>query len=326
MRCGRECEQLASALEILAAARTQEAVPPDFREAARQHVLEKPGEERVDREGDRSRLVSAPMRVPEGDTAVGEALEPLIREGDAIDIAREIEHRVVARADLLHVHRPPSLPHAGIDLVLDPSAGKRVTHRRAKDPREHVAGEKEATVSGPDPGRAIRGQATGSDEEMGVGMVLQRPGPGVEHGEDAESTADPSAIIGDGLHRTGGFTQERGVDDTLMPPRHGAELMREREGEEVMIAGEQATLHVLQPELRAIPLALRAVAIATGVIAVVERAAVVTPVERPAECRRAAVHDILQGAALGRQKAPGVRLHVRRSRHADNVRQLDHGA
>lgn len=82
-----EREQLASTIEIVTAAGTQEAVPPDLREPARQHVLEKSGKERVNREADGSRLLRARLGVPEGDAPAGEACEPLIGEGDAIDVA-----------------------------------------------------------------------------------------------------------------------------------------------------------------------------------------------------------------------------------------------
>ena len=131
-------------------------------------------------------------------------------------------------------------------------------------------------------------------------MILQGAGPRVEHGEDARGAADPLPIVRDGLHGGGGFAKQRGVDEPLMPARHGAKLRRQREGEEVMRAWEQAALHAHEPALGAIVLAFRTVPIATRVITVVERPAVVAPIERAAESRRAAPDDVLERSALGR--------------------------
>src|SRR5881409_462260 len=101
---------------------------------------------------------------------------------------------MLARADLLHVHRPAALPHARIDLRLDSGTRHRIPDLRAEDPGEDVPGQEKAPVSGPDPRGAISGQATRGHEEMGVRMILQGAGPRVEHGEDARGAADPLPI------------------------------------------------------------------------------------------------------------------------------------
>jgi len=93
-----------------------------------------------------------------------------------------------------------------------------------------------------------------------------------------------------------------------------------------VIAREEALLDPVEPGLRTIRLALRAMAIATGVVAIVQRAAVVAPIQGAAEARRATVDDVVQGATVGRQEAPGVCVEVRRPSHADDLRQLEHEA
>jgi hypothetical protein len=77
--------------------------------------------------------------------------------------------------------------------------------------------------------------------------------------------------------------------------------------------------------LRAIGLAFRAVAVATRVIAVLEGPAVVTAIARAAEGGGATLDNGGEGVALGWPERPGVRGEIRRSRRADDVRQLDHG-
>jgi hypothetical protein len=63
-----------------------------------------------------------------------------------------------------------------------------------------------------DPGGAIGGEATRSDEEVSVRMILERARPGVKHGKAAEGAADPGAIGGEQLDRSRGLTEKCGVD------------------------------------------------------------------------------------------------------------------
>jgi hypothetical protein len=62
----------------------------------------------------------------------------------------------------------------------------------------------------------------------------------------------------------------------------------------------------------------------TGVIAAVERLVVVAAMEGAAEDGGATLGNVGEGASLGWPEPAGVRGEVRRSRRADNVRQLDH--
>ena len=147
----------------------------------------------------------------------------------------------------------------------------------------------------------------------------------MEHREDAERAADPRAIVGQRLDGGRGFAEERGVHHRLVCARDGAEWLRQGKGEERVVARQQARARALQPVLRALVLTRRAVAIAARVVRVVERRAVVTAIERPAEGRRATGDDVVQRAAVRRQHPPRVRLDVRRARGAEDVRHREHG-
>jgi hypothetical protein len=111
------------------------------------------------------------MRVAERDLAVPVVLQPLIGEDHAIDVAGEIAHCVLPAPNRLDVYDPPPLPHGRIDRAREAGAGEGVSHLRAIDVREHVAGDEEARMRGPDPGRAVGGEATGGDEHVRVWMV-----------------------------------------------------------------------------------------------------------------------------------------------------------
>jgi len=120
----------------------------------------------------------------------------------------------------------------------------------------------------------------------------------MQHGEDAQRAADPLAIRGERLDRRGGFTKQGGIDEPLVRASHRPELVRQREREEVMIARQQSRAKAGEPILSPVLLAFGAVPVATRVVAVVERTAVVTAVERSAEGRGAAGDNLLHGTAV----------------------------
>ena len=78
-------------------------------------------------------------------------------------------------------------------------------------------------------------------------MVLHRAGPRVEDREDAGRAADPRAIVGERLHRRRRFAQQCGVDDLLMREGDGTQRLREREGEQVVIARRAAIAPACAP-------------------------------------------------------------------------------
>jgi hypothetical protein len=146
----------------------------------------------------------------------------------------------------------------------------------------------------------------------------------VQHREDADGATDPLRISGERLHGCGGFAQQGRVHHARAGARHGPQLVREREGEKGVITRQEPLLRPGQPVLRPILLTLRAMPVPAGVVVILDGPTVIAPGDRAAERRRPTAREVGQGAPLRRAKSPGVRCHVRRSRRADNVRQLQH--
>ncbi len=97
-RRGVELEQVSRALKRRAAGRTQETIIPDLGEAPREHVFEKTRDECVHRKRQPSGLLGARVRIAKRDATVREGFDPVIGEGDVIDIAGERARRVRSAA------------------------------------------------------------------------------------------------------------------------------------------------------------------------------------------------------------------------------------
>jgi hypothetical protein len=141
---GVKLEQVADTLEILATGRTQQAVGADLGEAAREDVLEKARDEDIDRQCHALALVSARVRVSEGDVVVFEAFEAVVGKGHAVDVAREVERGLLAAADLLDMDDPRPLPCGGIEITIQAGASHGIPHLGAEEFGEYKAGEEEA--------------------------------------------------------------------------------------------------------------------------------------------------------------------------------------
>ena len=147
-------------------------------------------------------------------------------------------------------------------------------------------------------------------------MLVRRP--------DLRAATDPLAISGQRLDGRRGFPQERGVDDARMATRDGAELMRQREGEEILRTGEQPGPGPRQPVVCPILLARGTMPVAAGMVVVLHRTAGVAAGDRAPHRGGATRGNVRERATLGRQQSPGVALKVRRPRGADDVRERDH--
>lgn len=97
--------------------------------------MEEATEEDVRRKGLTPRLVRARVCVAEGDALVVKPLEPIVREGHAVDVPREIERGLLTGADRLDVDRPGALPDVRINRAIEAGPPERVTQLRAKDLR-----------------------------------------------------------------------------------------------------------------------------------------------------------------------------------------------
>ena len=101
----------------------------------------------------------------------------------------------------------------------------------AEDTTEHLNGEKEA-VARVDPALVIRGEATGRDHAMDMGMMLQFLIPTMEHAEEADFSAEMAGIARHFEQRFSTGLEQQTVDHLLVlqsqrgePPRKGEDHM-----------------------------------------------------------------------------------------------------
>jgi hypothetical protein len=156
-RAGFEGEELAGALTASGGRGAQEAVGTDLGEALGQDVLEEASEEGMVGQGQAAGLAAARVDVAEGDPLAVEALDALVGESDAVDVAREVLGGVVAVAGVLEVDGPGLAEEGGVEAVEQLGAGQGVAHAGAEDLREGVAGDEEAGMSRLSPGVAVGG-------------------------------------------------------------------------------------------------------------------------------------------------------------------------
>ncbi len=110
---------MAGAIEVLAGGGAEEAVVTDLDEAAGEDMLEETGDKVLDRERHAAGLEGSGVGVAEGDLVVLEAFDAVVGECDTVDVAREVEGRELAVADLLDVGNPGFVfvPKVGIGLL-----------------------------------------------------------------------------------------------------------------------------------------------------------------------------------------------------------------
>jgi hypothetical protein len=60
----------------------------------------------------------------------------------------------------------------------------------------------------------------------------------MQHGQNTDAASDPRAIGRQRLDGGRGFVEQRGIDQFLVRVGEGAQLLREGEGEEVVVARE----------------------------------------------------------------------------------------
>ena len=126
---------------------------------------------------------------------------------------------------------------------------------------------------------------------MHVGVILQRPAPGVQDAEEAEPIGADELRVGRQRECLAGRLEERGVDRPLMAPRDVAQRGRQREGDQEVGTRQQAVGLVLEPGLGLVALARRAMPVAAGAAHGLDLAAGVAAVEHRAQLTGAAGGD-----------------------------------
>jgi len=172
-------------------------------------VLEKAGYEVLDLEVDAAALVGSGVGVAESNPALLEAFDSVVGDGNAVDVAREVESRVLAVADLLDVDHPwfGFGPEVGIGFLFEASTFEGVCDLGAKNLGDGVSWEEKVRVGWLNPGIPVEGEGAGGDEDVDMGVVGECAGPGVKDGENRDATADPSGIGRKGLDASCSLTE-----------------------------------------------------------------------------------------------------------------------
>ena len=142
---------------------------------------------------------------------------------------------------------------------------ERRQHLAAKELREDPDREEEIVAAGYPVG-TVGCQATARDDAVEMGMVHQGLAPGVQHGDEADSSAEMLRVGGDGPEGSCGGSEQGAVDFALVVQRQRRQLCRQGEDDVEIGDRQQILAAVFQPLGALLRLALRTVAIAAGVV------------------------------------------------------------
>jgi len=304
----------------------EQAVVADLGESSGQDVLEEPSDEGRCFQSAVLGLPRKRVAEAERDLPILKALDPAVDEGDAEDVAGEVLEDLLAAASVLEMHDPVLAPDLWSNAIDEAGVSQGVAELGAEEDREGSSRGEEIRPIGRDPAWSMAvAPSAGGDEDVDVGVVGHRTGPGVEDSEEAGPGAEVVGIGGEFQQRLGCGAHEHTVDQLLVRSGEGSKLGGEREGSEEVRAREQMRSSVLEPASSLIAVALGAVPVAAGVVGVLAHAAVVAGAQVPAEGRGATGLDVAHGLQVRGQHARAVVLAIGRSALAKDVRELQHG-
>src|SRR5438552_17279501 len=145
-----------------------------------------------------------------------------------------------AGADGFGMDHPVFVPDAGRDLSKGVGHFQRVTKLGAEDGGERLNGHEEVFAGG-EPTARVREAAAG-DDVMEVGMIEELAGPGVEHADHAQTTADEARVLSQLLESSGGSAKEQIVDQLLMAASQSAQLLWQSESHQEVMNGQEQVL------------------------------------------------------------------------------------
>ena len=261
----------------------------------------------------------------EHDLLVVNGNDSAVGDGDAEEIAGEVEQGLVAGTDGLAVDHPVLFPDLRRHQFKQPGPFQQVAELGPEDGGDQLDPDQEFAFCRP-PLAVVRAQATGRDQIMDMGVIAACPVPGMEHAGHGDLAADEAAVLGQ-LHDGGGrgLEQDR-VDDFLVRTGQWPEFGRQGGGDEEMGDGQQFVLLFVQPRLCFLVSAFGTVPVFAGVIAVDDVAAVLIRAEVgvAAHCFGAAVFDVAHGPELAGQDFASVSFSVLRPMAAEDIRQFRH--
>jgi hypothetical protein len=290
-----------------------EAEVADLAESRGQGVQEEASDELLWLEGDPVDTAGT-----EGDASVVVGDESLVRDGDAAEVAAEVSEDMPRFAfGRLEVDDPllvPEPPHQageseGVFEVAGRAAEPQVAevvggaNRREDQSAEqgsHPGGWEEVVALWLNPPRAVESEATGRDDTVEVGVVVELSGPGVQDDGGAELRAEH--VGGEGVQCTSGRIEEQVVYGLLIAQGDGSELLWQGEDDMEVADGQDALGAFGEPSSAGEGLAGGAMAVAAGVIHRLLVAAVRADVEMATAPRGTAGLEVVEQASLLRRQ------------------------
>src|SRR5215831_12991221 len=238
-----------------------------------------------------------------------EGHEAVVGDGDAVSVAGEIAEDMMGTAEGWFGIDDPVLAEQGAqesaegflvlqrskraredDLALLESSLESGDELTAKDATEHAHRQEEG-IARVDPARVVGRKTSGGNQTMQVRMEQQVLTPTVQHGKEADLSAEMFGIRRNLEQGLGGGVEQKIVEDLLVDQGQTPEMMRDREDDVNIRDRQQFALPGSNPTVARPTLTLGAMAIATTIKGEGAIAAARTLVTMSAQCRGATACD-----------------------------------
>ncbi len=297
----------------------QEAGETDTNEALRQRVKEEPPEELVGgkRQGTRG-VIAFPVLPSEGDLAIVETDEPVVRDRDAMGVTGEVVEDMFRSAEgSLRVDHPVDMVQRsdeGAEVFrvieafqiaeepqLSPPEGSP-QHREqlpAKDPAEH-AHRQEEPVTRRNPAGVIRRQTPRRNDTVDMRMVSECLRPGVEHAENTDLSPEMFRIAGHLPECLGAGLKQQVIDHPFVLIRQTRDRLGDGKDDMDVTGRQQLPGPPGDPPVPGSGLALRTVPVSARVVGegTMRTRRLGTPVPVTTEIGRAAPQDRIEDAGM----------------------------
>jgi hypothetical protein len=262
--------------------------------------------------------------VTETDLPILDREQTAIGQRDPVDIpAQVLQDLLWALHGRFAVDHPP----LGPDRLGQSQIGSFLTHQSekqsAKELREGMD-RHEVSLAGRSPLGPISGEPAGRHQTVDVQMIDKRPRPGVQDIQDPDQAAHIMRVRGQLDKRLRRGAPQDVVQVFLVSADQLPQLLGQ--GQDDMEVGDpqQLLAPLLQPRLGVLVVACGATAVAAGVVDVVCLTAPLARPQLPAQGLRAAVDDIIHGAAMAGQEVRAEPLPIVRAIAPQDVRHLRH--
>ena len=229
-------------------------------------MLQESSDELVYFEGTVLDLSRAVVTVAECDATVLVPFEAAVDEGGLEDVPGKVFESALTVTGMLQVNDPVLVPDFPGGQMKQPGSPQALFELRAEVDGQGVAGHEEAGTFWWDPSVLAIPHASSGDEHVNVRVIDEGPSPGMKHGESSGTRAKIPGVFREHEEGSGRGLEEDPVGGLLMRSDEVSKLGGQGEGEEEAGAGRKTLALTVEPAVRLLTLALRAVPVPAGVI------------------------------------------------------------